>query len=123
MASDTTNYNVIPLQPALDQLGPALEILDLFNHRNKNQHRLSKWWARFDMLRRGIRKLAADIQSCVDSQAKSVAGSGSKRKKKAVAQKERDDALWRKMETRARHVHSQLMPRAFLYVSLIQSFL
>ncbi|EAQ89003.1 hypothetical protein CHGG_05622 [Chaetomium globosum CBS 148.51] len=33
-------------------LAPALELLERFHHRNKNQHRLAKWWAQADMLRR-----------------------------------------------------------------------
>ncbi|KAK3494523.1 uncharacterized protein B0T23DRAFT_419231 [Neurospora hispaniola] len=41
----------------LPTLTPALEILSRFHHRNKNQHRLSKWWAEADMLRRHLRKL------------------------------------------------------------------
>ncbi|KAG7290290.1 hypothetical protein NEMBOFW57_000289 [Staphylotrichum longicolle] len=38
---DTTTLNT-----AIASLAPALELLERFHHRNKNQHRLSKWWAR-----------------------------------------------------------------------------
>ncbi|OIW33853.1 hypothetical protein CONLIGDRAFT_198192 [Coniochaeta ligniaria NRRL 30616] len=103
-----------PFQQAIDLLGPVLGILDSFNHRNKNQHRLSKWWAQFDMLRRGLRKLVVDLQACVDSQAKTASSGGSKNRKRAAAQKERDDALRKKMEVRAEHLHEQIVPRAFL---------
>jgi ribonuclease MRP protein subunit RMP1 len=117
MAS-TNNTDVASLQQALDLLGPALGILDSFNHRHKNQHRLSKWWAQFDMLRRAIRKLIVDLQACLDSHAKraSSRSGGTKKKQKAAVQKQQDDALQRSLDARARHVHSQLMPRAFLYV-------
>jgi ribonuclease MRP protein subunit RMP1 len=104
------------LQQALDLLSPALGILDSFAHRNKNQHRLSKWWAQFDMLRRGARKLAADLRACLESQAR-ASTINSKKKKSAAAQKERNDALTQKMETRARHLREQIVPRAFLYVA------
>ncbi|KAH0443288.1 hypothetical protein CcaCcLH18_00969 [Colletotrichum camelliae] len=38
-------------------LAPALHILDSFNHRNKNQHHVARWWTQFDLLRRAIRRL------------------------------------------------------------------
>ncbi len=41
----------------LDRLVGANEMLRGFNHRNKNQHRASKWWADFDALRRHTGKL------------------------------------------------------------------
>jgi ribonuclease MRP protein subunit RMP1 len=101
--------NPSPIQPSLDLLSPALGILDLFAHRNKNQHRLSKWWAQFDMLRRGARKLLADMQACLESQAKLASS-----KKKKKSQQERDDALRRRMETRARYMEEHVLPRAYL---------
>ncbi|KAL0931620.1 uncharacterized protein CTRU02_212574 [Colletotrichum truncatum] len=36
---------------------PVLHILDSFNHRNKNQHRVARWWTQFDLLRRSVRRL------------------------------------------------------------------
>ncbi|KAJ4292188.1 hypothetical protein N0V88_005817 [Collariella sp. IMI 366227] len=42
--------------------GPALELLARFHHRNKNQHRLSKWWAQADMLRRHLRKMVEELE-------------------------------------------------------------
>ncbi|KAK4232132.1 hypothetical protein QBC38DRAFT_464472 [Podospora fimiseda] len=50
-------FNPSILSSSLDSLDPALEILSKFHHRNKNQHRLSKWWAQSDMLRRHTRKM------------------------------------------------------------------
>jgi len=38
-------------------------ILHLTYHRNKNQHRLTKWWNWLSMLRRCVAKLLLDIQS------------------------------------------------------------
>ncbi|KAK4153730.1 ribonuclease MRP protein subunit rmp1 [Chaetomidium leptoderma] len=53
------------LNCAIASLSPALEILERFHHRNKNQHRLSKWWAQADMLRRHVRKLLGELEAGV----------------------------------------------------------
>ncbi|KAL2256067.1 hypothetical protein VTK26DRAFT_2240 [Humicola hyalothermophila] len=50
------------LNNAIASLSPALEILEGFHHRNKNQHRLSKWWAQADMLRRHVRKMLRELE-------------------------------------------------------------
>ncbi|KAF3810665.1 hypothetical protein GCG54_00006573 [Colletotrichum gloeosporioides] len=36
---------------------PVLHILDSFNHRNKNQHHVARWWIQFDLLRRAVKRL------------------------------------------------------------------
>ncbi|MCJ1248324.1 hypothetical protein MMC30_005541 [Trapelia coarctata] len=38
-------------------------MLHLLYHRNKNQHRLTKWWKWLSMLRRCVAKLLLDLQS------------------------------------------------------------
>ncbi|TEA10204.1 Ribonuclease MRP protein subunit rmp1 [Colletotrichum sidae] len=38
-------------------LSSALQVLDSFNRRNKNQHRVASWWTQFGLLRRCARKL------------------------------------------------------------------
>lgn len=103
MAGD--RYDVDTLQQALDRLGPALEILDGFTHRNKNQHRLSKWWAQLDMLRRGARKLSLCIQDSIRDRPPQ----GRKRKKQSAGGG-RDENL----AFRARHLRVQLVPRSYL---------
>lgn len=110
MASLSSSNVISPQRRCLDHLGTALHILDSFNHRNKNQHRLSKWWQQFDMLRRGLRKLIPELEACLEVEEKATL------KKKKGKAKERDDAVRAKMEVRARHVAEQLVPRAFLYV-------
>ncbi|KAL2133677.1 hypothetical protein VTI74DRAFT_1905 [Chaetomium olivicolor] len=50
------------LNQALTLLPPALELLARFHHRNKNQHRISKWWAQADMLRRHVRKMVEELE-------------------------------------------------------------
>ncbi|KAK4242430.1 ribonuclease MRP protein subunit rmp1 [Achaetomium macrosporum] len=51
------------LNTAIASLSPALELLERFHHRNKNQHRLSKWWAQADMLRRHVRKMLDELEA------------------------------------------------------------
>ncbi|KAL8419982.1 hypothetical protein RB594_002943 [Gaeumannomyces avenae] len=62
MTTDSTNRASPParLEQARQLLAPAREILDRFNYKHKNQHRLSKWWAAFDTLRRHLAKLERD---------------------------------------------------------------
>ncbi|RFU75263.1 hypothetical protein TARUN_6980 [Trichoderma arundinaceum] len=42
-------------------LSPLLPILNAFNHRHHNQHRLAHWWPVFRILRRTIRNLVDDL--------------------------------------------------------------
>ncbi|EFQ28648.1 hypothetical protein CGRA01v4_07112 [Colletotrichum graminicola] len=52
-------------QPTIDVLVPVLQILDGFNHRNKNQHRVARWWSQFDLLRRSVRRLHDALETRV----------------------------------------------------------
>ncbi|KAL0473704.1 hypothetical protein QR685DRAFT_183376 [Neurospora intermedia] len=65
-------------------LTPALEILSRFHHRNKNQHRLSKWWVEADMLRRHLRKLIEAANEWCD---KEPERKGKRRKEEARRKK------------------------------------
>lgn len=53
------------LQCSLASLVTASHILDGFAHRNKNQHRATKWWGPFDMLRRSLHKILPDLEDAV----------------------------------------------------------
>lgn len=53
------------LQTTLTSLTTAVHILDLFAHRNKNQHRGTKWWGAFDRLRRNLHRLLPDLKGAV----------------------------------------------------------
>ncbi|EAA33684.1 hypothetical protein GE21DRAFT_4181 [Neurospora crassa] len=74
----TTPSSLLPI------LTPALEILSRFHHRNKNQHRLSKWWAEADMLRRHLRKLIEAANEWCD---KEPEREGKRRKEEARRKK------------------------------------
>lgn len=61
-----TSAPKIPLSPkARDEISKLQAILDAFNHRNKNQHRLSPWWSRFNILRRALRALSHEKNAAV----------------------------------------------------------
>ncbi|KAK7737036.1 Ribonuclease MRP protein subunit rmp1 [Cytospora paraplurivora] len=69
MASRHKNDIVSPglhtLQSSLASLATAAHILDGFVHRNRNQHRGTRWWGPFDMLRRSVRKTLPDLEGAV----------------------------------------------------------
>lgn len=44
------------------QLQAATHTLHLLYHRNKNQHRHSKWWKWFSMLKRCVSRLLHEVQ-------------------------------------------------------------
>lgn len=74
------------LQSSLSSLATAAHILDGFAHRNKNQHRATKWWGPFDMLRRSLHKTLPDLEAAVQRAevlSSSSTAAGSKRKRAA----------------------------------------
>ncbi|KAL5085652.1 hypothetical protein Trisim1_010136 [Trichoderma cf. simile WF8] len=48
---------------ATTSLSPILPILNAFNHRHHNQHRLAHWWPVFRIFRRTVRSLLEDLTS------------------------------------------------------------
>ncbi|KAI9746421.1 MAG: hypothetical protein M1818_000134 [Claussenomyces sp. TS43310] len=59
------------------------DLLHLAAHRNKNQHRLAKWWGPFSMLRRHVGKLVTLLEENVDRE-----------QKKEHEQKTKELAVW-----------------------------
>lgn len=125
MANSNTNISTrappdLPtLQSSLTRLSTAAHLLDGFVHRNKNQHRGTRWWAPFDMLRRSVRKLLPDLEGAVQraellsSNSSSSAGAQAKRRKTsdkgaAAKQPELD-----RVEVRAQWVHDVAAVKAF----------
>jgi|SRR3569833_1395288 len=84
-------------------------ILQGFNHRNKNQHRTSKWWAQFDMLRRHTQKLAGELRQAVEAEA---ARSRSTTKSKKTARKPTDELS--AVKARARWLRETYLPQVYL---------
>ncbi|KAJ2906698.1 hypothetical protein MKZ38_000434 [Zalerion maritima] len=50
------------LGSASDALSPIPDLLLAFAHRNKNQHRRSRWWCELGMLRRNLGRLVSDVE-------------------------------------------------------------
>ncbi|KAL8370448.1 hypothetical protein RB595_000698 [Gaeumannomyces hyphopodioides] len=99
------------LEQARQLLAPAREILDRFNYKHKNQHRLSKWWAAFDTLRRHLAKLERDgITPAVGTLELAVRRSGSKRPRDPVVG---SAAMPPGVEAKSRWMRDYLIPRAY----------
>jgi len=47
----------------LEELSSISQILSAAAHRNKNQHRLAKWWKPFSVLRRNLYKLISELET------------------------------------------------------------
>lgn len=115
-----TTPDLSTLQSSLTRLSTAAHLLDGFVHRNKNQHRGTRWWAPFDMLRRSVRKLLPDLEGAVQraellssSSSSSSAGAQAKRRKtndKGAAAKQPE---LERVEVRAQWVHDLAAVKAF----------
>ena len=88
-------------------LAPALHILERFHHRNKNQHRTSKWWPLADMLRRHLRKLLHHQHQRHPPKSSSI---------KSAKKNERKHDGNEMMVARSEYLRRALVPRAYLSV-------
>ncbi|KAK2024367.1 hypothetical protein LX32DRAFT_108033 [Colletotrichum zoysiae] len=109
-------------QPTIDALVPVLGILDGFNHRNKNQHRVARWWSRFDLLRRSVRRLHDALEARVrHHDAQSFRAPSKKSAGKANAGTSggdrRGETLGEDITTRARLLLDATIPSSFLAFS------
>ncbi|KAE8450119.1 hypothetical protein EG329_006900 [Mollisiaceae sp. DMI_Dod_QoI] len=57
-----------------EELSSITQILHLTHHRNKNQHRLTKWWKQFSILRRNISKLLLEVENLETAEKFSTGG-------------------------------------------------
>ena len=92
------------VRQSLDTLAQVLEIIEGFNRRNKNQHRLSKWWAEFGTLRRHLRKLVPELQANLEKRERYA-----KYKKKLT-----DSGYGKDADARVEYLQLQLLPRTYL---------
>lgn len=90
--------------PPCPELESILSMLSAFAHRNKNQHRLSKWWKPFSQLRRHVSALTRELEVAHREEQRYGAG-----RRKALAAREA-------VERRAGFLVAALVPRAFAYV-------
>jgi ribonuclease MRP protein subunit RMP1 len=54
---------VLPTGCTPENLRPVQQLLHLTAHRNKNQHRIAKWWSSFSILRRQLGRLVAQLEA------------------------------------------------------------
>lgn len=73
------------LQATLTSLQTAAHILAGLTHRNKNQHRGTKWWTPFAMLRRSLHKLIPDLEGAITRAELVPPSASSSKRKKATA--------------------------------------
>ncbi|KAK4123901.1 hypothetical protein N657DRAFT_681014 [Parathielavia appendiculata] len=111
------------LTPAIASLAPALELLERFHHRNKNQHRISKWWAQADMLRRHIWKMLGELEAAVEAAERTgrvrerqrVKGKRKEKEQvKKVGERGQGEGEGRAVRKRAGYLRWKLGPGAFL---------
>lgn len=107
------------LLSSLTRLSTAAHLLDGFVHRNKNQHRGTRWWAPFDMLRRSVRKLLPDMEGAVQRAELLSSTSSSSSSAQAKRRKTNDKGAGAKqpelgrVEVRAQWVHDAVAVNAF----------
>ena len=54
---------ILPPNLTLEKLLPVQQLLHLTVHRNKNQHRITKWWGNLQLLRRNVKRLVEILSS------------------------------------------------------------
>ncbi|KAL3425652.1 hypothetical protein PVAG01_02443 [Phlyctema vagabunda] len=92
------------------ELETISNLLHLAHHRNKNQHRLSKWWGTFSQLRRQLSKLCLEIDASPYHQQTTKSKSKSKNQKMLEERKSR-------VEQRAEFLLDILLERCYLAFS------
>jgi ribonuclease MRP protein subunit RMP1 len=83
------------------------QLLHLTHHRNKNQHRLSKWYKPFSQLRRQVAKLISEIGALEIAETYSTKGKSNEENKYVAAARE-------KVEVRVKFMREWLVGECFL---------
>lgn len=108
MAADSSLHLTKPQQESLQRLS---DLLHLFNHRNKNQHRRSIWWRQFSTFRHQLDSLCADISSLNEVPTTNL-GRAKKKTNDAriISNTEKRFIFWREiMLSKWQHAFSQLI--------------
>ena len=87
------------------------QILHLTHHRNKNQHRLTKWYKHLSILRRNISKLLSEVEILETAEKFTDVGGGGKGKGKG--EKYVKDAKM-VVERRVEFLEDWVLERAFV---------
>ncbi|KAF7926364.1 uncharacterized protein EAE98_006659 [Botrytis deweyae] len=100
--------NTLTPNPHHASLLSLTHLLHLTHHRNKNQHRLSKWYISFGILRRQVSRLLSMIPEHV------MESSRGKVKGKARERKEREE---RELQSLVRFIQEDVVPGCYLAFS------
>ncbi|KAJ4424715.1 RNase MRP subunit [Gnomoniopsis sp. IMI 355080] len=100
------------LHSSLTSLETATHILAGLTHRNKNQHRGTKWWPAFSMLRRSLQKLILDLTAAVQ-RAEAVGITRAKQRKTPTLVKNAKQPELDRVVERAVWIVAVLGPRAY----------
>ena len=77
----------------LEKLQHLSNLLHLFHHRNKNQHRRSIWWRHFSTFRRQLNSLVAEVENLHE-----VPNTHLQRAKKKIQDRQTDDRVSKRLE-------------------------
>jgi ribonuclease MRP protein subunit RMP1 len=91
-----------------ESLVSVQQLLHLTHHRNKNQHRLSKWYKSFSILRRQISKLIAELETLETAEIYSTKGKKDEEESKFVT------AAREKVEKRGRFLRERVLEDCYL---------
>jgi len=101
---------------AKEELTSISQLLHLAHHRNKNQHRLSKWYKPFSILRRQLAKLITELHTLETAELYSTAPGkgvvGELENKYVVAARA-------KVEERVRFLRVRVLGDAYTYVAIL----
>ncbi|RAL60881.1 hypothetical protein DID88_010206 [Monilinia fructigena] len=101
--------NIPTPNPQHTQLVALTQLLHLTHHRNKNQHRLSKWYISFGILRRQVARLLSVVpEYVIESQSRG------KVKGKARERKEKEE---RELQGLVKFVGEEVVPGCYLAFS------
>jgi ribonuclease MRP protein subunit RMP1 len=84
------------------------QLLHLTHHRNKNQHRLSKWYKAFSILRHQVVKLIAELETLETAELYSSKGKTDEKESKYVT------AAREKVEKRVRFLRAWVLEDCYL---------
>lgn len=79
--------------PDFEKLQHLSNLLHLFHHRNKNQHRRSLWWRHFSTFRRQLNSLVAGVQSLLE-----IPTTHLQRTKKKAQDRQTQDQISKRLE-------------------------
>jgi ribonuclease MRP protein subunit RMP1 len=92
---------------SIEELTAVTNLIHLSFHRNRNQHRLAKWWSSLSQLKRHIQKLVSEL-SVLDTAAQYEIKGKSKSESKYVR------TAREKVEARVEFLENWLVPSCYL---------